>query len=209
MLMKTLALLFLPLIAHTCFAQFKLTQLDKNSIPRTIQYKGHIVNAVRWRDSLGENIIIATETGIIASDSSIDNGYKDAALYCCHYLVNSDSIKQTWKIYDFINECNVDIKASFIKNSFSVTDLDKDGKAEIWLMYETLCAGDISPANMKIIMYEAEEKYALRGTRKVWVSPNEAVGGECTFDDAFRNGPEKFRNYALQLWEKHIRQTWE
>jgi hypothetical protein len=75
-------------------------------------------------------------------------------------------------------------------------------------MYKTVCHGDVSPSNMKIIMYEGNKKYAVRGTNKVKVSDKEYDGGAYTFDEAFKNGPQPFRSYALQLWKKNLLETW-
>jgi len=56
---------------------------------------------------------------------------------------------------------------------------------------------------MKIIMYQENKKFAVRGTTRVKVSGNEYMGGEFTFDAAFKNAPIKFRQYAEKLWELH------
>ena len=118
-------------------------------------------------------------------------------------------MKLTWRVQDFVKDCELDLKANFIKNSFAVTDLDKNGKAEVWIMYETICTGDISPSTMKIIMYEDEKKYAIRGKRKAKISATEYIGGEYTFDEAFKKAPKVFRQYAINLWKTNIMQTWE
>lgn len=196
-------------LVHLATGQVKTVRLDKTSIPRGIQYTGHIVDAVRWTDSLGGHIVVTTETGITTSKNALDEGYRDAALYAYHYAVKGDSLQLTWKVYDFTKECPVDIKANYIKNSFAVTDLNKDGKAEVWLMYKTVCHGDVSPSNMKIIMYEAGKKYAARGTNRVKYSEKEYTGGEYSFDEAFKAAPPAFREYAAALWKKHIMETWD
>ena len=51
--------LILTQISH---AQIKATKLNKTDIPKTISYKGHIIDAVRYTDKTGEHIIITTET---------------------------------------------------------------------------------------------------------------------------------------------------
>lgn len=206
--MKLLIALFFLLPVQFCFAQLVVTKIEKNSIPATIKYVGHVVNAVRWTDSLGDNIVITTETGETPSKSMPEDGYRDAALYAYHYLALSDTFKLTWKINDFIKECPVEIKANFIKNTFAVTDLNNDGKAEVWVMYKTVCHGDVSPCNMKIIMYESNKKFAVRGTTRVKPSDKEE-GGEYNFDEAFKNGPEVFRNYALKLWKNNVVETFD
>jgi hypothetical protein len=115
-------------------------QLDLTKLPKGIKYEGKIKTAVRWVDSLGDNITITTETGIYKSKKfkhETDGG--DAELFAYHFIVKGDSAFQTWRIYDFISDCPVDIEAKFIKNSFQVTDLNLDGVSEIWIMYKTVC----------------------------------------------------------------------
>ncbi|MEO6734563.1 MAG: hypothetical protein ABIN01_25305 [Ferruginibacter sp.] len=205
--MKLIRLVVFLLAAYSSFSQIKLNKLNTNSIPKGIKYIGQIKNAVQWMDSLGNNIVITTETGEIATNSKDES--RDAALYALHYVVNGDSLNLICKLYDFVKECPVDIKASYIKNTFAVTDLNKNGKAEVWLMYKTVCHGDVSPSNMKIIMFEAGKKHAVRGTNKVKVSEKDFMGGEYNFDEAFKKAPEVFRQYANQLWAKNIMETWE
>ncbi len=175
---------------YNCIAQFQITKPDSTALPKGIILKGHLVNTARWSDSLGDNVVILTETGEYQSPTmKDDDSYRDEELYGYHYLVQRDSLKILWKVYDFIKECPVDLKANFIKNAFSVTDLNHDGQAEIWLMYKTVCHGDVSPSTMKIIMYEGSQKFALRGTNRVKVSANKFLGGEYFFDDSFKTSP--------------------
>lgn len=200
-------LILVVLIPQICLAQFKVANLNKESIPKSIRYDGRIINAVRWVDNSGDHIVITTESGSVKNKSN--NNYNDASLYAYHYAIKGDNINLTWKVYDFVKECELDLKARFIKNSFAVTDLDKNGRAEVWLMYETICTGDVSPSNMKIIMYEDGKKYAIRGKSKTKISATEYIGGSYTLDEAFKKAPKAFKEYAANLWKKNSMQTWE
>ena len=200
--------IILLLLPCSAFSQLKINKLNKLSIPSSVKYDGHMINAVSWKDSLGDNIIITTETGETPS-KNMDADYKDAALYAYHYIARKNSYTLTWKVNDQVKDCLVDIRANFIKNTFAITDLNNDGKAEAWLMYKTVCHGDVSPSNMKIIMYEDDKKYAMRGRNKVPASANKYIVGEYTFDSAFKYAPKVFREYALKLWHKNIVETWE
>jgi hypothetical protein len=207
--MKIIGHLVSLILTQTCFAQFKLTKLDKNSIPKSIQYRGNIVEAVRWTDDTGDNIVILTATDKTQSKNAPDDSYSDGALYAYHYLVSGDSTKQTWKVYDYVKECPVDMFLYFLDKTFAVTDLNKDGKAEVWIMYKVSCQGDVSPIPMKIIMYQDNKKFAVRGTTKVKVSATDYMGGEYSFDEAFKNAPKEFRQYAEKLWKEHKVETWK
>jgi hypothetical protein len=206
--MKILPFLFSFLVITPCLAQVKLTKLDKKIIPASIQYTGKIIDAVRWTDNSGDHIVITTETGEIDGKDKEGTDNRSAFLYAYQYVIKQDSTTLKWKLADFVKECQFDITAGFVKNSFSVTDLDKNGEAEIWLMYRTVCRSDVSPADMKIIMYEAGKKHAMRGTNKVKVSETDFTGGEYSFDEAFKKAPDAFRKHAEQLWKKNILETW-
>ncbi len=188
--------------------KIELTKLETSQVPKSIHYSGTIKNAVRWKDNSGENIVITTETGDMKSKSNPSEGNRDAALYAYHYLVFGDSVSQTWKVTDFIKECPLDIEANFIKNTFQVTDLNKDGVAEVWLMYIVTCTSDVSPVEMKIIMYQGNQKYAMRGHNKVEAEKGEFMGGDYKFDKAFNEGPVVFRDFAKKLWKAHIMEKW-
>ena len=188
--------------------QITTTNLDTNNLPNAIKITGNIKTAIRWTDKIGDNIVITTETGETINKTAASDDYRDAALYAYHYIVCKDSIYLIWKVYDFIKECPVEIEANFIKNTFQVTDLDKDGVAEVWLMYKTVCHGDVSPCDMKIIMYQGQQKYAMRGQNKVQVSNKEFYGGDYKIDKTFADGPKEFLEFAKKLWDKNIMQTW-
>jgi len=211
-------MLFTPLLfALTTRGQgrISITQLDLKTLPKGINYEGKIKNAVRWKDNSGDNIVITSETGNYLNKKVVhENEGVDAELFAYHFLFINDSAVQTWKVRDYIFDCPVDITAKFVKNAFQVTDLNNDGVAEIWLMYKTVCHGDVSPFNMKIIMYQGQQKYAMRGQNKVSEGTDEKgfehfLGGEYTYDPAFANGPKEFLAFAKKLWEKNIMENWE
>ncbi|MES2328006.1 MAG: hypothetical protein V4539_00295 [Bacteroidota bacterium] len=90
-----------------------------------------------------------------------------------------------------------------------MTDLNKDGKAEVWIAYKVSCQGDVSPVTMKIIMYQDNKKFALRGATRVKVSASEYRGGDYTLDEAFKNASPEIRQYAENLWMLHKVETWK
>lgn len=185
-----------------------LTNLSKSEIPKGISYKGNLKEAVRWIDGSGVNLVITSETEETTSSSAPSEDYRDKSLYAYHFLLFEDSISQTWKVTDFIKECPLDIAANFVKNTFQVTDLDKDGIAEVWMMYILTCTGDVSPAEMKIILYEGTQKYAVRGHNKVDVGNGQLEGGDYKFDKAFDKAPASFRDFAKKLWNKNVMAKW-
>lgn len=198
--MKFTTFFTLSFICISSYGQIRLTKLDSSDLPRNIKYIGHIINAGKWTDMLGLNYVITTETGRIQSKTVNEDGYNDASLYVYHYIIKDDSLKLVSRIYDFNNECPVDLELYFIDKTFAVTDLDKNGIAEVWTMYKNACHGDVSPVPTKIIMYEGYKKYSLRGESKVKISARKFMGGSFTLDANFKNGNIAFRQYAEELW---------
>ncbi|GAB4038814.1 hypothetical protein GCM10028809_58130 [Spirosoma gilvum] len=194
-------------MAHSGLTQPRLTPVHKPDIPSSARYTGQLKQAVRWTDNTGDQLVILTETGPQQSTKGQDD-YREAALYAYHYALDASGSRLTWKVYDFVTECPVDIELYFVAKTFAVTDLNKDGKAEVWLMYKSGCHGDVSPISMKIIMYENGKKYAVRGETRVKVSATEYMGGSYSFDAAFKSAPSLFRQYASTLWQQHQQETY-
>lgn len=182
-------------------------KVDFNKIPKFIKYSGKLKNVISWLDSMGEHYIITSETGIYTPENSQDDG-SNAEIFAYHYVVKNTKYERVWKVYDFIKECPVEIEAKFRKNTLHITDLNNNGVKEIWLMYRKVCHGDISPLEMKIIMYEGTQKYAMRGHNKVKISENEYSGGDYKYDEKFINAPDSFRQFSQKMWNENVVHKW-
>jgi len=190
------------------FAQIKVNKIDSTKLPKTIKFAGKITNSAKWTDSLGTHYVLLTETGEYFSKDQENNEFTNAELFVYHYVIKNDSLKLIWKIYDHNKNCEFDIFTKFIDKAFKVTDLDKNGISEIWVMYENQCTSDVSPAPTKIIMYEGNKKYAIRGENKVKVSEKSFFGGQYNLDENFKKGNPLFRQFGISLWEKNILKKW-
>lgn len=197
--MKLFRICLLLFTVHFGQAQITTVKLDKASIPAGVKYTGKIIEAVKYTDADGEHIVLTTETGITDSKGKDSDGLRQAALYAYSYLIKDGKPALSWQVRDFSVDCPVDVLAEYVPGTFAVTDLNKNNKAEVWLMYRIACRGDVSPASMKIIMYEGGKKYALRGEAKVLL-PTETIGGKYVMDNAFLAGNKVFKDHAVQLW---------
>lgn len=180
-------------------------QIDSTKIPKSIEYKGNFKNAVSWNDESGENFVILSATGIFRNaDKHEFDDSEDSELFAYHFNLNKGKLLQVWKLYDFVKDCPVDIDAEFYNQFPKVTDLNKNDVPEIWIMYKTGCHGDVSPVTLKLIMYEGNKKYAMRGENKVQVGTDNYLGGEYKFDKSFNSAPDVFKNFAIKLWKENI-----
>lgn len=191
------------------WGQISRHQVDTMSLAKDILYKGVIQDAVRWTDNKGENLVIITETGVYTGKTKECDRCNNAELFAYHFSDSIGNTKHTWKVYDYVKNCPVDIIAGFIERTLQVTDLDGDGTGEVWLMYKTGCRGDIGPDIVKIIMYQGRQKYAMRGEETIKTPNGASFGGSYVFDNAFGNAPEVFRKFAKSMWTKHGIRTYE
>lgn len=190
--------------------QLRTVPVTKLTLPKTFKYKGRIVEGLSWKDSSAKHFVILTETGPFVGKNQksemtdCEGACKDAELYAYHFVQGKDSAYQLWQLSDFERTCPFDVGAEFARGSLVVTDFDRDGAAEVWFVYKTTCTSDVSPQNMKLLMYEQKKKYAIRGTSKVTPGPEGPVGGDMQLDAAFKSGPSIFRTFAARLWHKHV-----
>jgi hypothetical protein len=196
------------LFGISSYAQINLIKIDSSSLPQGIKHMGHVINAVKWLDNQGVNYVITTESGKVYSKVKGEEDLIDAFIYAYHYIVYNDSCKLVWRIYDYNKGCGLDLDLYFLNSAFAVTDLDKNGIPEIWVMYKNSCHGDVSPVPTKIIMYEGKTKYALRGESRVEISSATYIGGLYTLDDTFKNGPFQFKQHAEKLWTDNKLEKW-
>lgn len=189
-------------------AQINGRILSKSEIPKNIKVNGNFESAITWKEKNGEFLVILTESGNIEVPKS-EEGLMKAELHAYCFQKNQHAYAQKWMVYDFEKPCPFDLDVRFLKNTLQITDLDQNGIAEIWLTYKLSCRSDVSPAQMKIIMYEGKKKYAMRGQTKINLTETEKLGGEFKFDNAFLNGQSIFRNFAKNIWSKNVNETWE
>lgn len=201
-------LVFLFLSAGAA-GQFPVTKINGKLLPKSVAYTGRVMQAVQWKDKLGWHYVFTTETGETPSKGEDDEDSRDAALYAYHYLLNGDSTRLLWRVYDYNNGCGLDLLLYFVEKAFAVTDLDRNGTPEVWLMYKNSCQGDVSPVPAKIILYEGNRKYALRGETRVKISATTTAGGQYVLDANFKNGNPLFRQYADRLWKQYKNETWK
>jgi hypothetical protein len=146
----------------------------------------------QFNDKNGLNYIIAT------TEENTKDDYTTRKLWVEHFIEKeTKGIKLLREITDFERDCPVDNQLSLIKDSFIVSDLDKNGYAEIFFLYKTGCKGDVSPSGLKLMVIENGNKAAIRGKMviKEFKTPR-----EMTPDMAFKNLPKIIQEKAYALW---------
>ena len=75
-------------------------------LPATVIYKGKLVKVMGWKDKLGDNLLLLTETGEFASkDSAVYEDNRDAELHVYHYVKTADVWQSIADVNDQISSC--------------------------------------------------------------------------------------------------------
>jgi len=188
----------------------KIDTLIYDEIPKSLDFRGVVVTALTWTDKQGENILILSKSGEFAwkeyqeHDTTKFQLQDKSELYA--YLFQkrkeSDSYKKLWRIYDYTECFGVDMYVGFKPKATTVTDIDKNGIAEVTIPYVLFCRGGMDPGVMKIIAYQGDTKYALRGETAICREGKLLFGGEYKADEATQKN-ETFYNFLKARWEAH------
>jgi len=189
--------------------ELKIDNLNYNDIPKSLDFKGTVVEALKWNDTNGENILIQTVTGNFTwmdyEKDSTDYTLKDKAeLYAYLFIKssNENEYKKKWRLYDYIECYSLDWFIGYAPKATTITDLDNDGITEIAMPYVLMCRGGMDPGNMKIIMFEDSSKYALRGETMLMCGNENAYGGEYEASTNLEKKP-KFNTFLKQHWDRN------
>jgi len=187
-------------------AQIKMQPVASANLPKNIRYLGKPVQSIKYEDNTGSYLALTTQTGEQPQKS--DDEFKQAHLYGYVYqLKDRGAPVLVWQLHDMVTDCNLDLVTNFIKGSLTITDLDKNGKAEVWVAYRLSCRGDVSPSDLKIIMHEGTTKYAKRGIGKIKVGNAIQHDGGVITSDEFKKATVEFKQYAGKLWNQYVLET--
>ena len=153
---------------------------------------------LRFTDSQGAHVVKFL-LGAQRQTKTADGYSRNKEFFVTHSL----GAQQVWKAKDFVQRCEFDLELEMLDDSIEVTDLDNDGVAEISFLYKLGCRSDVSPLEMKLLMYEGTTKYALRGESYERVGETEYAGG--TFKPDFKGAPPAFLEFAKTKWERLVK----
>jgi hypothetical protein len=205
--MRFLLIFLLFIQGRNLYAQSDVRRVSVEDLPEDIQNIQNISTVVRWTDSLGDNVMVVTRK-VIQRDGgqkivdSSNNRYRSPGenfpremvpAFAYHFEIVKDSAILTWKVVGISKVCD-DERVNHTKNWFVVTDLNKNSRAEVWLIYKADCMGDDHSGNMKIVMHENDIKYSMNG----FIDSDDPIVKYLDYN--FLHGQEVFRKYALQLW---------
>jgi len=129
------------------------------------------------------------------------NDQQSQSIYAYCFRKEAGNWVQKWIVRDGIAACEVDATCQFYPGSLSVTDADNNNAAEVCFLYHLSCKGDVSPDDKKLILYEGQTKYAIRGSAILEMN-GQREGGQKNVDPSFQKAPESLLALANARWDK-------
>lgn len=148
-------------------------------IPAGISMQGKLLQALRWQDKSGENLLLLSQAeGDFQPSEDGSDDVRDAHVYAAHYVLSADKPKRLWLLQDGEEQCIFDVTARFDPAATRVVDLDGDGLMETILAYSLTCTSDVSPHGYKLILHSGKAKYGLRGLDRFGVTWRDTDTGQ-------------------------------
>lgn len=223
--LKALLLLALQPLVGIAAGQSDIRKVDVTTLPEAIRQLEDITLALRWTDSLGDNVVVTTQNTFKPKDDpdylsdNLDrrvNGIRSGPVggrdfykltsppFVHHFLLRNDSALLWRKVEGTGVGCAVKAKGNRVKSAMVVTDLDKDRMAEVWFIIKAYCNEDGATNEMKIIMHTGNQRYSVSGTRPV-PALGSTTASRYYLDAALQKAPEGFKHYAVQLWHRNAK----
>ena len=186
---------------------FQIDSISYDELPKYLEFRGTVLEALRWTDNLGENILVLTVTGdFYRKEYHNDSSYyveNKSELYAYLFVKCKEDayFHRAWKMYDY-NNCWLDWATEFIPKATTITDLDNDGISEITIPYVLICRGGMDPGTMKIISYEGTEKYALRGRTEVFCNSSYPGAGKFKSSDNLKDNTA-LSTFLQKHWDRN------
>lgn len=194
---------------------FVIQKLTQSQVTSAISMKGEVYkNAYHWIDKNGENLLVFSEKPTRSYPATfLDGGYEEtvevweSSIYVQLYNKTKEKWIESWSMQDYINDCdNEYFYLDFLEKDPSITDLNNDGLAEVWLAYKVACHWhwDSEQNNMKVLMYENGKKYASRGVSKQHrynLEFDGFVDAKYNFDEAFESTHNLIQEKLHEIWQ--------
>lgn len=163
----------------------------------------NIISSFLINDKKGQNLLLLTSKESISQIMPTKGSNEKIDLKATYYNKVNDKWVQEWNIKDGVDCPGVDFSAKFLIKNMTVTDLNKDGLAEITVPYKMFCGGGVDSEIIKIIMRQENKKLALRGLSYIKISDKESMGGTYKLDsDLNLNINKPFKAHIENIWKK-------
>ena len=165
--------------------------------------EGVLITEASYNDPDGAHTVLLTFTPPYVTGRGTQAS-NNADVHAYDFVRQQGRLALKWKVLDYVHGCdlNTGLFAGFAPDAPIISDVDGDGWHEVWLPYYLGCHGDVSPDELKIIMYEKGRKHALRGHTRVEVDGG-VYGGDYKADSNLSHAGRAIYDKAIEIFNAH------
>ncbi|MGX1020228.1 hypothetical protein AB7M33_002904 [Pseudomonas sp. Y3 TE3536] len=168
------------------------------------------IKSVHFRDRDGEGLLVLSRTDGQATDAEnqqeVDKVVLKATLY--GRTAESDAFKARWQIEQETTCPGLDLDVDFYSDVSDVSDLNKDGIAELTVASHAFCGGGIDPHDIAIEMRESQAIYTITGQSLITPAGEEPIGGEREDSASLKSAPQVLREHMDAVWQQVYKRPW-
>lgn len=168
------------------------------------------IKSVHFRDHDGEGLLVLSRSDGQAVDAESEQEVDKVVLKATLYgrAAERDAFKPRWQIEQETTCPGLDLDVDFYADVSDVTDLDKDGTAEVTVASHAFCGGGIDPHDIAIEMREGQNVYTITGQSLITPAGEDPVGGEREDSASLKQAPELLRQHMDSVWQQVYKRPW-
>jgi len=191
-------------IAHAAPVVVKSSPVDAALLASLgITPTGTLAHARQVQDAGGRHVLVLTRTEGPSREMPDPNRKERIDLQATYYDESPTGWKQAWTIKEVVDCPGLDLAGKFLSKGVTVTDLDRNGVAEVTVPYMTFCGGGVDPGVLKVILRQGETKFALRGETELRLKGMAPAGGQYKPDkDLLLPANAVFKQHLEKVWQQ-------
>ena len=168
------------------------------------------IKSVHFRDRDGEGLLVLSRTDGQASDPESEQEVDKVVLKATLYgrTAGSEAFKPRWQIEQETACPGLDLDVDFYTDVSDVSDLNKDGVAELTVASHAFCGGGIDPHDIAIEMREGQASYTITGQSLITPAGEEPIGGEREDSASLKAAPQVLRDHMDAVWQQVYKRPW-
>ena len=172
-----------------CAPSLHVRPVTEAQLPAGLYRRGQLATAVRWADRQGQHLFAVSTQGRGRPTHDDNDGLRGSILLQ-RYQLPADTLGDGWQYTLQPRLCRPDQEIPLLRGSLKVTDLNRDGIGEVWVVYYDQCRPNGPGSSRRLLMFQGQQTYRAYP----------ASGGfQYGLDSAFLAGPQRFRTFARHL----------
>ncbi|WP_369990114.1 M949_RS01915 family surface polysaccharide biosynthesis protein [Pseudomonas xanthosomatis] len=168
------------------------------------------LKSVHFHDREGEGLLVLSRVDGQATDPDTEEEVDKVVLKATLYgrSASADAFKPRWQIEQETTCAGLDLDVDFYTDVSDVSDLNKDGVAEVTVASHAFCGGGIDPHDIAIELREGQAVYSVTGQSLISPAGEEPFGGEREDSASLKSAPQVIREHMDAVWLKVYKRPW-